>query len=51
MSQIGQHRDTFSGVDILDEQVKAFTGVVRSVEDNGEAFPKERRWRISIDVD
>ena len=40
--------DTVSGVDTLDNQLKAFTGVVQSVEDHGEQAPRGRRWRITM---
>jgi hypothetical protein len=40
--------DTVSGVDTLDNQVKAFTGVVQCVEDHGEQASSARRWRITM---
>jgi hypothetical protein len=39
---------TVSGVDVIDGKVKAYTGVVQSVEDFGAASPWGRRWRITI---
>ena len=36
-SQVDKRPDTFSGVDLLDGQVKLYTGIVRSVADSGVA--------------
>ena len=49
-SQFGQHRDTFSGVDVIDHQVRMYTGVVQSVDDSGDSAPRGRRWRVSISL-
>jgi|HubBroStandDraft_6_1064221.scaffolds.fasta_scaffold120675_2 hypothetical protein len=48
----GQYRnsDTFTGVDILDEKLKGFIGVVSGVEDMGEGAVAGRRWRVSIEM-
>lgn len=49
-SQFSQRADTFSGVDVLDERVKPFSGTVLAVEDFGEKAPVGKRWRISIEA-
>lgn len=49
-SQGGQHPDTFSGVDIIDEQLKLHTGIIQSALDYGDATPANRRWRASIKI-
>ena len=38
---------TVSGVDCLEGKVKAYHGVVRSVEDRGPS-KQSRRWRVTI---
>jgi hypothetical protein len=39
---------TVTGVDALDGKVKAYTGVVQSVEDHGESKPLSQRWRVTM---
>jgi hypothetical protein len=39
---------TFSGIDILDGQIKTFAGIVQLVEDNGASVPVSKRWRIAL---
>ncbi len=44
-----EHRpDTFTGIDPITEKLKAFEGVVQSVEDFGADAPDGRRWRITM---
>jgi hypothetical protein len=49
-SQFGQRPDTFSGVDVIDQQVRDYTGIVHGVEDYGVSAPRGRRWRVLIGV-
>ena len=50
-SSVSGHSDTFSGVDVLDGEVKVFVGVVSGVEDMGEKETVSgKRWRVSIEV-
>lgn len=49
-SQVSQQPDTFSGVDVLDGQVKPFSGTVLGVEDFGEKAPAGKSWRVSIET-
>ncbi|WP_143199741.1 hypothetical protein [Bradyrhizobium sp. NAS80.1] len=39
---------TVSGVDVLEDTVKPFTGIVQSVEDYGPSARQGRRWRVSM---
>jgi len=43
-----QTPETFSGVDILDGQVKTFAGIVQLVEDNGASVAVGKRWQIAL---
>ena len=43
-----QTPEIFSGVDILDGQVKSFAGIVQLVEDNGASVAVGKRWRIAL---
>jgi hypothetical protein len=40
---------TVSGVDVIDNKPKRYTGVVvQSVEDHGATAPRGQRWRVTI---
>ena len=48
-SLLQQTPDTFSGVDVISGEVGEYVGIVHSVDDQGEAAPPDRRWRVTID--
>ena len=47
-SQLRQTPDTFSGVDLISGEPGEYVGIVHSVDDQGEAAPADKRWRVTI---
>jgi len=47
-SSFALRRDTFSGIDSITGELKAFEGVVQSVQDFGPDAPEGRRWHITL---
>ena len=48
LSQRERRRDTFSGIDLITGEIRAFEGVVQSIQDFGADAPDGGRWQITL---